>query len=201
MVAVIACAAFLIIQAMYCSSPLTTEDVTGEHDVDTLVILLGDTIFVLDTIYTPADTIIMPGETLYVPLDTIILPGDTIFFPLDTVYMPGDTIYMPPDTVEVHDTVLQYCGHLESTVQQIVWPIMNEPGRYVLEFAAVLESDRPEQALDINIGGQVYQWSLIETLEFMFDGTLGADVIVRIISQVPPARGHSIDICMRIRRL
>ena len=115
--------------------------------------------------------------------------------------MPGDTIYVPLDTVIVRDTVLQYCGRLEAPVQEIQWPLMNEPGRYILEFQAVLENDMPEQALNLDIGEQLFVWSPADTLGYRFEGDLIANAIVRITNIPPPARGHAIDICMLVRRL
>ncbi len=214
-VATVIALAFVIFQAIDCSSPLTTEDVTGIRQTDTVVVVLADTIFMFDTVYTPADTIFVPGETLYVPLDTIFLPGDTVYLPgdtlflpgdtiyvpLDTVYLPGDTVYMPPDTVFLPDTIMQFCARLEAPVQEIVWPLMNEAGTYALDFEAVLESDRPAQSLTVDIDGRLFEWSLAESLELRFEGAQGDDAIVRISHIPPPASGHAVDICMRVTRL
>jgi Tfp pilus assembly protein PilZ len=258
-------------QIINCSSPLMTEDITGRDDIDTIVIVIadtiystdtvfigadtiyvpgdtvfipgdtiylpGDTVFVPnDTVYLPGDTVFVPGDTVYVPPDTVFLPGDTVFVPgdtvflppdtiyvpldtvyvpgdtiflpgdtiyvpLDTIYLPGDTVYLPSDTVIVHDTLLQYCNRLEASAQEIVWPLMNEAGRYLLEFAAVQESSQPPQILNITIDGHLLEWALADSLEFRFEGDIGANAVVRIAVAPPPARGHAIDICMRVTRL
>jgi len=225
----IAAVASAATQILSCSSPLTTEDVTGQTDTVVLIIQVADTVLLIDTLYTPADTIFVPGDTLFLPADTVYIPGDTVFVPLDTIYapgdtifvpgdtiyvpgdtlyipgdtiyVPGDTIYVPLDTVIVRDTVLQYCGRLEAPIQEIQWPLMNEPARYVLEFQAVLERDTPDQALNLDIGGRLFIWSLADTLAYRFEGDLSANTIVRITNIPPPARGHAIDICMLVRRI
>ena len=203
LIAALLSVAFAVIQILGCSSPLTTEDINGPQPggTDTVVIIIADTFFVMDTLYIPGDTIIIPGDTIFVPVDTIYLPGDTLLVPVDTVYLPGDTIYMPPDTVIEHDTLLQYCGRLESPVQEIQWLLMNDSGQYVLEFQAALENDRPEQALIVDIDGLEFEWYLADTLHFRFEGPLGQEAIVRICLTPPPARGHGIDICMVVRRI
>ena len=56
----IAAVASAAAQIMSCSSPLTTEDVTGRTDTVVVIIQVADTVFLVDTLYTPADTIFVP---------------------------------------------------------------------------------------------------------------------------------------------
>jgi len=194
-VAAIVSAAFIVFQATNCSSPLTTEDVIGDGGGnDTVVVLITDTILMVDTIFTP-------GDTVFIPMDTIFVPGETVYVALDTVFLPGDTVFLPLDTVIVYDTLLQYCSRLEASVQEIVWPLRNGQGAYALDFQAALERDRPEQALILSIDERQFEWSFESGLEFRFEGNLSGNAIVRISNIPPPARGHAIDICMTIRIL
>ena len=93
------------------------------------------------------------------------------------------------------------CSRIASNQKDIVWMFRNPPGRYRLEFQASTERDKPEQSLTVTIDGHDFVWAVGEDPEFITELLLGERTTVRITSNVPPASGHAIDICLTITPL
>lgn len=200
-------------------------DIDSILQIDTLrlfdTVFTGDTITRVDTVIH-VDTVIQGGhhtyDTVYV-MDTVqlidtLIRVDTIT-QFDSVFVL-DTIFVY-DTVFVHDTVTQidtviivqpdtgafrpFCGTLASNQQEIVWMFTNTEGEYRLEFSSMLERVQPGQSLTVDIDGQTYFWDPIVHSELTLELHLKAHSAIRITSNVPPARGHAIYVCLQVTPL
>lgn len=152
-------------------------------DVDTMT--LFDTVIILDTI-TDVDTVII--------VDTLI-QTDTITI-VDTVVQTETVIVVVPDTSKE-----PLCGVLSKNQKEIVWILKNTAGIYRLEFLADVESAQPNQTLTVEIGDQSYIWDPNANPDFIVDQTLADRTTIRITTNIPPARGHAINVCLNVTKL
>jgi len=206
---------FLIIAALLfagiqflvnCSNPL--EDVNGSNpsppgpivEIDTLYII--DTVFDGDTVLVIDTTIVI--DTLVVADTVIVIDTNTVF---DTIFI-NDTVFVI-DTTVIIDTVIVVepgpsnvvCATISTNQPEIVWMLRYDPGTYLLEFDASLESDHPTQSLTVEIDGQKYQWTPAENPELILERDLDEQTLIRIVPLKPPSLGHSVHICLNITEL
>lgn len=126
---------------------------------------------------------------------------DTIF-DIDTVFST--------DTVTVVDTIIiagpdsgwsrLLCSRIASNQPEIVWMFRNEAGNYLLEFTALPESEHPPQLLSVDIDGETIPWTPAENRELVTEATLGQNATIHIRPGKPPSLGHTVYICLTIRR-
>lgn len=138
-----------------------------------------DTLFIHDSIF-------VPGDTLYVDtsrVDTVIIirPGET-----DTVFVPVDT-----------NGTSSFCGTIESATKTLTWLVSKPIGTYRLTFQVSTERDKPPQSVTVTIDGAATEWTVATQPTLVLNRLLGQSEIV-ISSNVPPARGHGITICLTI---
>lgn len=171
--------------------------------IDTDTVINIDTITVIDTVLeidtlTQTDTIILLDtitdvDTLII-VDTVI-QADTITI-VDTVVQTETVIVVVPDT-----TKEPLCGALSKNQQEIIWILKNPAGSYRLEFLADVESAQPNQTLTVEIGDQSYIWDPNANPDFTVDQTLADRTTIRISTNIPPARGHAINVCLNVTKL
>lgn len=158
--------------------------------VDDTIIQI-DTIVLVDTL-TQFDTVIQVDTVTEV--DTVISVDTIIQF--DTVYVIDTVIIEVPDS-----TGGAFCGRLSSTRKEIIWLSNNAKGRFLLEFSAFAEFERPEQTLNVEIDGQMYFWTPTESMEFTVEQDLKRHVMIRITSTPAHGFGHPVDICLKMTKL
>lgn len=182
---------------------LTTDTLTVTDTVfQTDTVLTTDTLTVTDTVFQ-TDTL-LTIDTLTVT-DTL-LQVDTVF-QVDTVHTT-DTVTRV-DTVTVVDTVIlilpppeeRHCSALDSDDHSINWVLDNDAGHYRLVFTGTVEREKPTQTLIITIDGTEYTWVPAEADEYVLELDLGTSAKVDIEVIPPPARGHSIDVCLDVTKL
>jgi hypothetical protein len=116
---------------------------------------------------------------------------------IDTVIQTDTVIVVVPDT----GTIRPFCSVLASNMQEIVWMFRNPDGEYRLEFSADMEKPQPNQTLTVDIDGQTFLWDPNADPEWITEMHLDMHATVRIIANKPPARGHSINVCLTLTKL
>jgi hypothetical protein len=161
--------------------------------IDTVVVvdsvIQGDTVIQIDTIIiidtlTEIDTVTQ--------VDTVI-QFDTVVV-IDTVVQIDTVIVVVPDT----GSIRPFCGTLASNQQEIVWMFRNPDGNFLLEFSADMERAQPNQTLTVDIDGETFIWDPNADPEFITEMHLDLHATIRIIANKPPARGHSINVCLTV---
>jgi len=183
--------------------------------VDTVIVTdtlgISDTLFIIDTVNN-FDTI-LTIDTLTL-LDTISITDTIITEVSDTVWLVDtvaitDTVIVT-DTVTFTDTVFVEIPVIDTTVicseisckqKKIVWHLFNSAGFYRLEFVADVEKNQPEQTLTITIDGIDYIWDPNADPVFILELNLSEHATIVIKPNIPPAFGHTIDICMKMSAL
>lgn len=129
---------------------------------------------------------------------------------VDTVTV-HDTVYVDTgctDTVTVIDTILvpndscgrqTFCGTIEGPTKALTWIVAKQPGRYRLIFQAATENDQPPQSVTVAVDGGDTTWSVASDPKLVLVRSL-SESIITVTSNVPPARGHGITVCLTIKR-
>jgi len=168
--------------------------------IDTAIVI--DTLVVADTVVVIDTTIVI--DTLVVADTVVVIDTNTVF---DTVFI-NDTVFVV-DTTVIIDTVIVVepgpsnvvCATISTNQPEIVWMLRYDPGTYLLEFDASLESDHPAQSLTVDIDGREYQWTPAENPELILETDLEEQTLIRIVPLKPPSLGHSVHICLNITEL
>jgi hypothetical protein len=150
-----------------------------------------DTLTVHDTLF---DTILVPGDTVYVDtghVDTVVIirPGET-----DTITVT-DTVFVPVDT----NGTSSFCGTIEGAAKTLTWLVSKEPSTYRLTFQASVEKGQPPQSVTVAVDGTTTEWPVATQPTLILIKPLSQSTIV-ITSNVPPAYGHGITICLTIEK-
>lgn len=162
----------------------TTTRIDTVYVVDSVI--QGDTIIQFDTV-TIVDTLIQTDTV--VVIDTLV-DQDTVT-QIDTVFI------VVPDT----GSIRPFCSVLACNQQEIVWMFRNPDGAFRLEFTADMEKDQPNQTLTVDIDGQTFLWDPNAAPEFITELHLDLHATMRIVANKPPARGHSINVCLTVTEL
>lgn len=157
-----------------------------------------DTLYVVDTVQI-VDTILQIDTLLQV--DTVILVDTVVIY--DTVYVTDTVTQIDTVIIVVPDTgaFRPFCGTLASNQQEIVWMFRNQEGNFRLEFSSTLERVQPGQSVTVDIDGEKYFWDIVADPDFITELHLQQYSTIRITANKPPARGHSIYICLEVTAL
>ncbi len=119
-----------------------------------------------------------------------VIPVDSAWDTLIVI----DTLWIPDS---LHQN--QWCGRIEGPIQEINWLLMNDSGNFRLEFELVAEEQQPPQTLFLMVGEVAYEWDCSQNYKEL-ELTLGVHTRISIVSGVPHARGHGIDVCLKLTR-
>ena len=171
-----------------CSNPL--EDVNGSSPSPPGPIVEIDTVYIIDTVFDGDTILVIDTNTVF---DTVFI-NDTVFV-VDTTVIIDTVIVVEPGPSNV------VCATISTNQPEIVWMLRYDPGTYLLEFDASLESDHPTQSLTVEIDGREYQWTPAENPELILEMDLGEQTLIRIVPLKPPSLGHSVHICLKMTEL
>jgi hypothetical protein len=169
------------------SVPCTDTVFLPESTVVSDTVIVADTVRLIDTVVVTdsviqTDTVVVMDTMSFV--DTVVVTDSV--FRIDTVFV---TI---PDTSECG----RMCSQMSSSQSQITWLLDNAAGLHRLDFAALIERNKPPQTLILDIDGSTYEWTVQESSDFSVEINLPDHATIIITVDQPKALGHSIAVCM-----
>ncbi|MFH1700752.1 MAG: hypothetical protein ABIE07_09220 [Candidatus Zixiibacteriota bacterium] len=134
------------------------------------------------------------------------VPNIDTLFSVDTLVVI-DTLTQI-DTITLIDTITIIesgagqsqiiCGRISSVRKDIVWMFRNPEGIYDLEFAVLIDKDKPARELTLNLDGREFIWDPENNPELIMEVFLSQNAMFFIKANKPPSCGHAIDICLTI---